>query len=90
MHKKHQNTYSFRYKRYFSRFPFCYIKIKKCIGHEYEAKSDMMKIFTKGGGLRTVRKWKECELFLKSDFGNFIQEHSSQEANKRGLSINEN
>lgn len=86
MHKKEHNTYSFRYKRYFSRR---YIKIKDCIGHEYETKSDMMKIFTKGGGLRTVRKWKECELYLKSDFGDFIKTQTEKEASsKRGLKIN--
>jgi hypothetical protein len=55
-----------------------------CKGHQHDSKSDVMTVFFEGGGLRTIRKWKECELFLGSDFGAFLKEQAEKEGAKKG------
>ena len=71
--------YTFKYRRYINRNPF-FVAIKHCVGHEYDAKNNVMNVFTKGGGIRTIRAWKECELKLGEDFGTFIKETAEREA----------
>ena len=44
-----------------------------------------MTVFLKGGGLRTIRKWKECEIYLGDDFGDFVKEQV--EKDKAGVGI---
>lgn len=75
-------TYTFTYKRLGKWF---WTKIYFVKGHQHDSKSDVMTVFLKGGGLRTVRKWKECELFLGSDFGAFLEEQAKSEGAQGGI-----
>lgn len=73
--------YTFRYRRVVNRKnPFFFVAIKKCIGHQWDSKQDLMSVYTVGGGLQTIRKWKECELKLGKDFGTFMKESVEKEA----------
>ena len=72
-------SYTFKYRRYESRNPF-FVAIFCCIGHQWDSKTDVMTVHLQHGGLRTIRKWKECELKLGKDFGLFIKTQSEKEA----------
>jgi len=77
------STYTFYYRR-LGFFSF-WKKIYFAKGHQHDSKTDVMTVFLKGGGLRTVRFWKECELFLSDDFGDFVKEQAEKEGAKGGL-----
>jgi len=78
-------TYTFAFRRIGKLF---WTRIYFCKGHQHDTKSDVMTVFLKGGGLRTVRKWKECELFLGPDFGAFLEEQAKSEGAQTGGKIN--
>lgn len=71
--------YTLKYRRYITRNPF-FVAIKFCIGHQWDSKTDVMTVHLQGGGIRTIRKWKECEIKLGKDFGSFIKEQAEKEA----------
>jgi hypothetical protein len=75
-------TYSFCYRREGKWF---WTKIYFVKGHQHDVKTDVMTVFLKGGGLRTIRKWKECEIYLGDDFGDFVKEQV--EKDKAGVGI---
>jgi hypothetical protein len=37
-------------------------------GHTYERKQDKMVLFLPDGGIREIKHWQDCELWLKSDW----------------------
>ena len=73
-------SYTFKYRRYQKPLNFFFVAIKHCIGHQWDSKQDLMTIHLSGGGLRTIRKWKECEIKLGKDFGSFMKEQAEKEA----------
>lgn len=71
------SSYTFQYRR---KRSFFFKTIKLCIGHQLDMKQDLMTVYTVGGGVQTIRKWKECELKLEKDFGDFMKEQAEKEA----------
>ena len=56
-------TYLFKYRR---RSPF--FTSRKVTGHRYEEKQDKMVIFYEDGSLEEIRKWRDCECALGTDW----------------------
>ena len=59
----HDNrSYKFKWKRNWFKHS------QRVIGHTYDTPSDKMILYLPNGGLREIKKWSECEIFLGEDW----------------------
>jgi hypothetical protein len=54
--------YKFTWKRHLLK------KTQLVIGHQYDNNQDKMVLYLEDGGVREIKKWKDCECFLGSDW----------------------
>jgi hypothetical protein len=55
-------SYVFKFKR-----KFFWHKVT-VIGHGYNEQQDKMVLYLPGGSIRELRKWRDCEVFLGTDW----------------------
>ncbi len=54
--------YIFHWRRFF------FWKKVKIVGHNYDEKFNKMILYYKNGSIREIKKWNNCEVFLKTDW----------------------
>lgn len=47
---------------------FLFWKKTSVVGHNYDNKIDKMILYYKDGSIREIKKWSECEVYLKTDW----------------------
>lgn len=57
-----QRIYKFTWKRNFFKNSI------KVVGHSLDKESGKMILYLPNGGLREIKKWSECEIFLGEDW----------------------
>ncbi len=67
-----------RYKFKFKRRWFC--KTFTVIGHSYADAQDKMVLYFEDGSIREIKKWKNCELSLGTDWVNVTKKSMEAKA----------
>lgn len=71
------DSYVFKYQRIGRHF---LEKIKDCVGHRYDQGQDKMVVYFKDGSLREIVRWKDCGIYLGTDWVLFTKKNMEKES----------